>query len=128
MRLERDAFKTEWGASPRAQGTVKLLREISQIRAVVISLHAPETDVPARVGNGAFSLCIYLCLHPGRAATARPGSLFLPAKKSTKGASGKADASGFHYFGNDYCYFAYSGNKFAQNEYLENLQKSPINL
>ena len=47
MCLERGAFKTEWGASPRAQGTVKLLWEISQIRAVVISLHAPETDVRA---------------------------------------------------------------------------------
>jgi hypothetical protein len=91
MRLERDAFKTEWGASPRAQGTVKLLREISQIRAVVISLHAPETDVPARVGNGAFSLCIYLCLHPGRAATARPGSLLIAPKTTPGYAGGKVE-------------------------------------
>ncbi len=49
MCLERGAFKTEWGASPRAQGTVLLLQEISQIRAEEISLHAPETDVRATV-------------------------------------------------------------------------------
>ena len=50
MRLERDSFKTEWGASPRAQGTVMLLREISQTRAVMNSQHTPEADVRAREG------------------------------------------------------------------------------
>ena len=48
MRLERGALKTEWGASPRAQGTVKLLREISQTRAVMNSLHTPEAVVRVR--------------------------------------------------------------------------------
>lgn len=48
MRLERDSFKTEWGASPRAQGTVMLLWEISQTRAVMNSQHTPEADVRAR--------------------------------------------------------------------------------
>ena len=88
MCLERDAFKTEWGASPRAQGTVKLLQEISQIRAEVISLHTPETDVRAREMPRVHECpWIYLCLHFGRAVSAQ--LFFMCRQAETSGKRGK---------------------------------------
>ena len=107
MCLERGAFKTEWGASPRAQGTVKLLWEISQIRAVVISLHAPETDVRARVENGGFLPPRLPVPAPWPRCNSAASFIIYTGKEKYKTRFQKPAITGFHYLGNEFCDFAY---------------------